>query len=368
MEDMGSYGWRDGRSVTDGLFEEGHQFSFVQAVRLLEEMALREHGDDHNARTSPGEGTHPEREVVHFRHAVRMDFPPNDVEAVKQPSAGRPAEMTVNVLGLAGGLGPLPVPVSELIVERAFRKDYGLRDFLDIFNHRLVSLLYRERKKFRPALDPKGPGRSRVASVLFAFLGLAAPQLRGRMKMDDRSLLPYAGLLLDRHRSVVGLVRLIEDYFGLGTGGGAAGERERRRTPRQPAVTIKQFQGRWSTIEKEDLTHIGETGRNQILGRGAVLARRVWDQQAAIEIRLGPLTLDQYMAFLPVGRSYEALFDAVRFYLREELGFSVRLQLVAGEVPELRLGKAEPVFLGWTTWLKTRAFEDDARVRLKGRA
>lgn len=364
MEKVATYGWRNRRSLKAGLFEEGHRFSFVQAVRLLEEMAAREN------RTSPGEGTDPEREVVHFSHAVRMDFPANDIEEVKEPKPGKPVRMTVNLLGLAGALGPLPVPVSELIVERVFRKDDALRDFLDIFNHRLVSLLYRERKKYRPALDSRGPDRGRVASVLYAFLGLATPELQGRMEMSDRSLLPYAGLMLDRRRSMIGLKRLLEDYFELGTGGGEAVQRERRRAGHQSAVTIEQFQGRWSRIEKEDLTHIGNeyTGRNHILGGGAVLASRVWDQQASIEIQLGPLTLDQYLSFLPIGRSHDALFSAVRFYLREELGFSFRLELTAAEVPELHIGKAEAAFLGWTTWLKTRTFDDDARVRLKGRA
>ncbi|HYR29823.1 MAG TPA: type VI secretion system baseplate subunit TssG, partial [Thermoanaerobaculia bacterium] len=181
---MASYGWRDRRSVEDALFSEGHRFSFLQAVRLLEETRLR------GNRTAPAEGADPDREVVHFRHAVRLDFPPTDVDTVERPANDdAPVEMTVNVLGLAGALGPLPPPVSELIVERVFRKDTAFRDFLDIFNHRLVSLLYRARKKYRPALDTKAPDRGRVASVLQAFLGLATPHLVGRMQMPDRALL-----------------------------------------------------------------------------------------------------------------------------------------------------------------------------------
>lgn len=340
---MASYGWRDRRSVADGLFEEGHRFSFVQAVRLLEEMSVREQ------RTAPGEGADPDREVVRFRHAVRLDFPPTDVERVDRGDSG-PVEMIVNVLGLAGALGPLPPAVSELIVERAFRRDTAFRDFLDIFNHRLVSLLYRARKKYRPALDARSPDSGRVASVLHALLGLATPQLLGRMELPDRALLPYTGLIVDRRRSAVGLVRLLEDYFEI-------------------AVAIVPFRGAWNVIEQEDCTRIGLTGANQLLGRNAVLGGRVWDEEAAIEVRLGPLTLDQFLAFLPIGRSHRALVAAVRFYLRAEVGFAFRLQIAAGEIPELRIGRAEGAFLGWTTWLRTRpCAADDAQVRLRGRA
>jgi type VI secretion system protein ImpH len=353
---MASYGWRKSRSVAEGLFEEGHRFAFLQAVRLLEEL--------YDDRTPPGEGVDPQREVVRFRSAVRMDFPPGDVEQVRPAPKGEPAEMVVNVLGLAGVLGPLPSPVTELIVERSFRKDFAFRDFLDIFNHRLVSLLYRAKKKYRPAIDTKvpdrgritkapidtkAPDRTRIARLLYSFLGLATPHLLGRMEIRDRALLPYAGLLVDRYRSTPGLVRLLEDYFGV-------------------PVDIVQFVGRWDVIEDDDVTRIGDSGQNQILGGTATLGRRLWSDDAAFEVQLGPLTFDQFLAFLPNGRAHRAIIAAVQFYVREELGFTIGLTLAAAEVPELRLGAAEGVFLGWTSWLKRRpSVANDSQVRLMGR-
>jgi type VI secretion system protein ImpH len=338
---MASYGWRESRSVAEGLFEEGHRFAFLQAVRLLEEL--------YDERTPPGEGVDPQREVVRFRSAVRMDFPPGDVEQVRPAAKGEPAEMVVNVLGLAGALGPLPPPVTELIVERSFRKDTAFRDFLDIFNHRLVSLLYRAKKKYRPAIDTKSPDRGRIAKVLYSFLGLATPHLLGRMEIRDRALLPYAGLLVDRYRSTPGLVRLLEDYFSV-------------------PVDIVQFVGRWDVIEDDDVTRIGASGQNQILGGAATLGRRLWSDDAAFEVQLGPLTFDQFLAFLPNGRAHRAIIAAVQFYVREELGFTIGLTLAAAEVPELRLGAAEGVFLGWTSWLKRRpSVANDSQVRLMGR-
>jgi hypothetical protein len=191
-----NYGWGDRLSVVDGLFEEGHRFSFLQAIRLLEDLYLDE------TRTAPAEGAHPEREIVRFRHAVRLDFPASDIESVVPPRRGKPAEMTVNVLGLAGVHGPLPPPVSELVVERSLRGDRAFRDFLDIFNHRLVSLLYRARKKYRPALDPHGPDRGRMATVLQAFLGLGTPKLLGRARAAALRLLRGRGGDRAVHRPV----------------------------------------------------------------------------------------------------------------------------------------------------------------------
>ncbi|MEA2414976.1 MAG: type secretion system protein ImpH [Thermoanaerobaculia bacterium] len=338
---MASYGWRESRSVVAGLFEEGHRFSFLQAVRLLEEI--------YHDRTPPGEGVDPRRDVVHFRHAVRMDFPPGDVEFIRPAPKGEPAEMVVNILGLAGALGPLPSAVSELIVERTFRKDKAFRDFLDIFNHRLVSLLYRARKKYRPALDPKSPDRGRVANVLYSFLGLGTPHLLERMELGDRALLPYAGLFVDRYRSTPGLVGFLEDYFGV-------------------PVDVAQFEGRWDVIEDDDVTRIGDSGQNQLLGGGAVLGRRLWSDDSGFRVQLGALTFVQFRSFLPNGNAYRALIAAVKFYVREELGFTIGLTLAAAEVPQLKLGDGQGIFLGWTSWLTRRpSVANDSQVKLMGR-
>lgn len=338
---MSSYGWGESLSVIEGLFEESHRFTFLQAVRLLEELYAK--------RTPPGEGVDPQREAVRFRHAVRLEFPTGDVEKVNRGPKGEPAEMVVNVLGLGGALGPLPLAVTELIVERSFRKDTAFGDFLDIFNHRLISLLYRARKKYRPALDPKAPDRSRIASVLYAFLGLGMPSLRDRMKITDRALLPYAGLLVDRYRSTSGLVRLLEDYFDVPAG-------------------VVQFEGRWDVLEDDDVTKIGASGQNQVLGGGAILGRRLWSDDAGIEVQLGPLTFDQFLAFLPNGRAFAALVSAVRFYVSEQVGFAFRLTLAAAAVPALRLSATKGVRLGWTSWLTRRwSVVNDSQVRLVGR-
>jgi type VI secretion system protein ImpH len=149
---VNKYGWGKPPAVEDWLFAEGHSFDFFQAVRLLE-MIHANGPTSHGERlVSPGQGADPAKEIVYFRSAVKLDFPASDVEHVKrrtdmpqreQPKA--PAEMTVNFLGLAGGLGALDIPSTELVLERASHNDKALRDFLDIFNHRLVSLLYRIR-------------------------------------------------------------------------------------------------------------------------------------------------------------------------------------------------------------------------------
>jgi type VI secretion system protein ImpH len=139
MEKMESHGWRSDRSLRDQLYLSGHRFGFYQAVRLIE--------SDVPEKTPMAEGSVSENEPVRFTAAVSQDFPASEIwDIVPGDTAGASDEMTVNFMGLAGCLGPLPAPYTELILERLRRKDKALKDFLDIFNHRLISLLYRVRK------------------------------------------------------------------------------------------------------------------------------------------------------------------------------------------------------------------------------
>jgi type VI secretion system protein ImpH len=341
---MGTYGWRQDRSVADALFEEGHLFAFDQALRLLE-LIYRD-------RIPVAEGVDPEREVVRMHSMLRFDFPASEIEQIERGAGDdAPASMTVNLMGLAGVLGPLPQWVSEVAFDRASRGDKAFTAFLDLFNHRLLSLLHRARKKHRPALDGRSPERGRVASCLFALLGLGTPHTRGVLGVPDRALLPWAGQLTMRQRSMVGLERMVASHFNV------------------PAEIVP-LRGVWETIEDTDVTRIGNRqGQHQILGHGAVIGKRVWDPEASFEVRVGPMPRARFLEFLPKRFCFRSAVSMVRFYSGEDVGFTFRLVIKGAEIPELRLGMKGGAMLGWTSWLHTRATaKDDAQVTLRGQA
>lgn len=335
---MATHGWRKAQPVESWLFEEGHRFDFYQAVRLLE--MLRPDA------IPVGEGSEPGREAVRFNSRVRMDFPPTDVDEVRRPAeVGRPAEMAVNFMGLAGGFGPLPAPFAELILERVWNKDTALRDFLDIFNQRLLSLMYRIRKKHRIGLDTRPPEEGHFAHYLYALMGLGTNGLRGRLNIRDRAFLFYTGLLMQQPCSPVGLEAILKDYFEV-------------------EVKVRSFCGQWYPLEEDQVTAIGPSGQNQLLGQGAVLGGRVWDQHGKFEICLGPLVLEQFLDFLPSGWGFRPLCELTQFYVGGEFDFDIELRLKASEVPELRLGSAGKPRLGWTTRLKPGVLKGEVCVRL----
>lgn len=339
---MAAESGRADASVTDALFEEGYRFDFFQAVRVLERL--------YRHRAAVGRGARPGDEVVRFQTRPSLAFPASAIHEVKQPAeAGRPAEMTVAFMGLAGPLGVLPRHYTELILERARQKDSTFRDFLTLFDHRLISLFYRAWEKYRAPIGyeharARGEGLDPVSTYLFDLVGMGTTGLRGRFQaLADESLLYYTGLLGQRPHCATGLQGILQDYFGV-------------------PVQIWQFKGKWLTLSEESQSRLGRGEEGGSAVGSAVLGRRVWDQQAGFRVRVGPLDIAQFHDFLPSGTAFAPLVELARFFVGQELDFDVQLVLKAAEVPRCRLGDtgARGPRLGWSTWLKTTEFTADA--------
>ncbi len=340
-----SYGWREEASLQEWLTAEPWEFEFFQAVKLLERMQP--------LRPAPGAGLDAEDESIRFRSRVELAFQASEVQGVELPShPDQPATLTANLFSLAGSSGPLPFTDTELILEREWRKDHGMLEFLDMFHHRLLALLVKVRKAHRPSLHGPHPAEGPLAQYLYACFGLGLSQLRNRLELPDRCLLFYSNILAHHPRSASGLERLISDYF-------------------QVHATVEQLQGQWNPLEPEDWTRLGVSGQNQTLGGGATLGTRVWDQQGRFSLTAGPLRFAQFKDFLPVGAAFRAACALTRFYAGPDSEFTIQLRLPANQVPESRLaGKNQPgqTWLGWTSWLKTGPTRDEpAPVRLSSR-
>lgn len=317
---MATHGWRKSPSVAAWLFDEAHVFDFFQAVSLLERLR-----DDI---VPIGEGSDPTREAVRFNSNVALSFPETDVARLRLgPSPKDPVQMLVNFLGLGGALGPLPQPFVELIYQRAVRGDTAARDFLDIFNHRLVSFVYRIRKKHRIGLGVSSPEEDAAAEQLYALLGLGLPEFRNRLGVNDRALLTHALTLGHDTRSLEGLVAILRHHF---------------RVP----VEATPLTGAFHPIEMGDRTAIGRSGRNRTLGRDSCLGGRFWDQESAFELRLGPMKLDMFRRFLPGGDALGPLCALVKFYAGPRYRFGLQVVLDPLEMPQAKLGDGKVTRLG----------------------
>lgn len=349
-------GTDDGPSASpliDELKNEPYRFDFYQAVRLLEQLRPDfipvGHGGSHF-------------EPVAFRSKVGLDFPASDIVSAEFPQdeAG-PVRLTVAFMGLAGGSGPLPPPFTDLVIQRTAARDFATRDFLDIFNHRLVSFLYRSRKKHRIALNSRPPEQTEWARWLLDLSGLeyASRSTRRReTRFWTRSLLRYAGILSGQVRSMAGLEAVLSDFF-------------------KTRITGEQLLGRWLTIDMRDRTRIGvRKGQNNRLGVDTVVGARAWDQMGRVRLSLGAAALGRVREFLPYSRGDASLKDArgikalqriTRVYMNQDIDVDLHIALSPGQHAGTRLSSANDIRLGWTSWLSTgpsRTTDDRLRLRL----
>jgi type VI secretion system protein ImpH len=320
--------------VGEKLRREPVAFDFFQAVRLLERFLPE--------RTSVGRFAHPDTEVARFGVNPSLAFPASQIQTMDCPEDG-PVEMRVNFMGLTGPEGVLPNPYTSLIIERLRASDTSPRDFLDIFNHRIISLFYRAWRKYRFDVAYEQGERDLFSRHLLSLLGLGSEGLRDRQAVSDDSLIYYAGLLAQRPRSAQALQQILADYFEV-------------------PVKIEQFAGAWYRLDPETQCRLSEgSSESEELGFGAVVGDEVWNQQSKVRIVLGPLTLVRYADFLPAGKSWEPLGTWVRFFSNDEWDFEVKLILEREQVPACTLGAegASGPQLGWVSWVKSAPFHRD---------
>ena len=332
--DLTNSGNLAGCEVEEKLRREPYSFDFFQAIRLLEKFRP--------GRKPVGQFVHPEAEIAHFRAHPSLAFPASQIQELEWPEDG-PVRMLVNFMGLIGPEGVLPNPYTSLINERQRDGDNTLRDFLDIFNHRIISLFYRAWRKYRVDVACERGERELFSRHLLSLLGLGTEGMRDRQTLSDDSLIYYAGLLAQRPRSAQALQQILSDYFDV-------------------PVAIEQFSGGWYRLDPETQCRLSEENSDSgELGFGAVVGDEMWNQQSRVRIVIGPLTLERYADFLPDGQSFKPLRGWVRFFSNDEWDFELKLILEREQVPACTLG-ADGVSgpqLGWVSWVKSAPFQRD---------
>ena len=330
---MASEGRRDAPSLRELLVDNIERFEFAQALRLLERWAPD--------RAPVGGDNALDDEVVRFRSDLSLSFARSDLQNFEPGEDGRPPHVTVNFMGVAtpASYGSLPQRYTEEIRALVREKNTALRDFLDLFNHRLVSLFYRARALHLPALQIERSSDNPFERALAAVIGIATSGLAGRMSLPDRALIAHAGLLARRPVPAIALEALLESTFEL-------------------PVEVLQFQPRRYAMTEDDENRLGRA--NSRLGEDLFLGREITLADARIRLRAGPLDRARFEGLLPDALEHKQFVDLVRLATGDGLDFDLQLVLRAAEVPGTRMGSDGVAIgrLGWSSWL-----EHDARER-----
>jgi type VI secretion system protein ImpH len=317
------------------LFREGYQFDFFQSVRLLEVFLAGGKGT--------GETADLREERIRFRPHHGLAFPATDIHSIEK-LGGVPerARITATFMGLYGVDSPLPGWFYEAIANGA---DYALplRDFLDMFNHRLYALFYRSWAKYRLFEHYSRPsGRRALLVRALSLSGLGTPGSADSTEIHPVHLAAFAGLLSLQVRNAEGLRNILAELL-----------------PEMPVAVLENIP-RWVSIPQRP--RLGRNvQRSTVLSITSTIGQQVSDISGKFRIVLGPLSLQQYSALLPGGNRTGSVNSIVRLYVRDTLDYDVQLKLKTGEIPMLRLGDRD-LKVGLTTWLGRPRSETTSRI------
>jgi len=316
------------------LEEEPFRVQFFQAVRMIQKMD--------RTRGPVGHFVTPQGETIRFSSLPTFAFPASELYALERMESGQ-VRMTVQFMGLCAAIAVLPAPYTELVLARMREKDHATAEFLDIFNHRMISFFYRGWEKYRFFIGYESTSHDRLSPRLLDLLGMGTKGLTGRDSIPDAARLNYVALLARHVRSAASLKQILEDYFGVG-------------------IEVKQFAGTWRKLSADNQTAFtGEDRASERLGVGVVAGDEVWDHHGRIRVSLGPMPLKQYLKFLPGQDAYDELAAWLRFYSNGSYETEVQLVLEREDAPGCELGAKgrHGPQLGFVSWLKTRPLERD---------
>ena len=366
-------------AVITRLLAEPHRFAFFQAVRLLDRwFAKRERGS----------GAAGLSKRLYFRNTLSLGFPASEIAELKviegedktpatapADRSGTPAalddvidattiaaaaasgreddeslaerrahieriEITPAFVGLLGAGGALPIFYTELLAEReTYHRDTAARAFLDIFQHRAVSLFYEAWRKHRLPVQYETDRRNKFLPLVLAVAGVGQNALRDRLHGDeggvaDDTLAYFSGLLQQRPVSAAVVQQIVSEYFKV-------------------PVVVDQFIGRWFTLPPGSATSLGMA--NALLDASAVVGERVWQRDLRMRLTIGPMLRAKFHRFLPGGSAALALRELLTMLTGVTLEYEVRLSLRAEEVQGTQLdAMGAGAHLGWDSFLVTQ--------------
>lgn len=312
------------------LYQTPSEFDFDAAIAILRRTVSRS--------GRPG--------AIRFEAATGLAFASSDILSVRTDGDGT-IHVVTGFLGLTGPAGVLPRAYTEHVIAERRQRSSALADFLDMAAQRPVTQFAAVAMKYRPhrikeeaSLD--GNCDDGLRDTLLALTGHIIPSVAAGLGDAIDAVLYHAGAFAAHPRSADRLAAILSDWFD--------------RT-----VTVQQFAGRWIRIDRKEQSRMprgNAGGRFYQLGVDAAIGTATWDVQSSIVIRIGPLSLPEFEAFLPGGLSLATLRTLSQAYLDNAVAFAVKPVLAAAEVPMLQLLKRageESGRLGQNTWLTTNS-------------
>lgn len=303
--------------------EELYQQGFAPLLRYL----------DANAPLAAriGYSISPKQDFVRFGQTPLLHFYSSAFTKVKFDNNSGDYKLKNSYWGMLGINGPLPTHLTEYAIERNYRlKDTTFTEFLDIFNHRFISLFYRAWADAEPTVSHDRPDQDNFKKRLSAVSGEPST-VQDNFSHNDNTHQYLAGLFSQQNRSATTLCQILSEYLKLD-------------------ISIKEFQGRWYHLQKNEQTKLGM--RNATLGTDCIIGSHTFQRSFNFTIKIGPVNYTQYIDLLQNKRRLKTIIALTQKSVGQEFEFSIDIVLKAHQTKACQLGSAR---LGINSWCQDKS-------------
>ena len=280
-----------------------------------------------------GTALRPGDERVRLLQEPSLGFAPTSISGAKLNAESKRLEVMLRFTGLLGPNGPMPVHLTEYVIERRrHHNDPTLGAFFNIFHHRIFSLFFRAWALNQPATDYDRPDERRHTFYYRSLIGVGTVPPGEHDSVPETARLFFSGWLGGLSRSPDGLGAILSGFLGL-------------------PVKVNSFQGTWLELPKDSRCRLGKSPGTGTLGSSCFAGERIWLSHLKFRLQFGPLSWVDYERLLPGGQAHKQVKDWIRFYVGEEFDWESQLILQRDEFVPCRLGGGSR--LGWTSWAGT---------------
>lgn len=343
---------RKSNSLIDAIKASPKEYQFEQTVRIIERLSVR----NKSANRLIGRFNPPVDECIRFVGKPTLAYLDSDIQSTPYVISNETNyRIQFNGLGLLGSNGVLPYHYTEFLLQRQKQKDDSFAQFIDLLNHRFVSLMYRANTKYaisnniELSIDKPFDGEAgdNFTRIIHSLVGIGTNKLQNRLSIHDHSLNYYSGLLIPKVRNEVGLKKILSSYFRL-------------------PVKIEQFIGQWQNLLDDVKTRLSTKefpkGQNAQLGISAMLGSRAWVIQSKIKIVIGPLSREEMNLFAPGTTTFKTMNEIVQLYLGIDQDYEFIMEMRRDDLPkQLVLSRDNPPIMGWNAWIGST---DDRKYNL----
>jgi type VI secretion system protein ImpH len=286
------------------------KINFYRFCQLLEQLYASE--------PILGKNESPAADPLRFAPSVDMSFPASELKYIERtPYLNRPATVRTRFLGLYGVDAVLPLRLLNNIIRREDNYQV-MTDFLDMFNHRIITQFYRIWLKYHYPSSFTSGGRDPVSQCLLGLIGLGIKGTGDQIGTPLSRFLALLGLMSQKTRTaegVAGLIRVMVD---------------------DAKVDVTEFYPIWHTIDTP--VKLGGKGQQRMGLNGArALGSRFKECNQTIHIAITPQYEVQIAELLPDGQLFQDILALLRVYLGYRVDAKLTLKIKKNFLPSSRL-------------------------------